>query len=304
MVCAYCPGAGASETRKEMDWALFTKIIDECAEHDVRRFSPHLICEPLLARSLEDMIDYAKKKIPRLKVSFSTNGTLLTRERVARFAELGVEEITVNFTMIDEETYTRVHGNFYKVVRRNVLAAIEELKKRGFPTTLSLDARRLSFISMKQLYDFYHAWEQEGVRVRVGPIWNRAGNAEDFDQVRGGRLKHRRPMPCSRPKDQIAILNDGKVVLCSLDQKSEVVLGDARTQSLAEIWNGERLEAIRRKHAEDALGELDLCRSCIRTDNYYATDARIEKFVMSRRRPSNPIGKALFNAYLGAVDLL
>jgi hypothetical protein len=52
------------------------------------------------------------------------------------------------------------------------------------------------------------------------------------------------------------------VFACCLDLNRTVEIGDVRKQSMAEIWNGEPLRALRRIHRENRQNEVALCRSC------------------------------------------
>jgi radical SAM protein with 4Fe4S-binding SPASM domain len=58
------------------------------------------------------------------------------------------------------------------------------------------------------------------------------------------------------------ILASGDVVLCCMDWRRQVVLGNAGRQSLRNIWNGESYRRIRRLHIEGRDGEISLCRRC------------------------------------------
>jgi radical SAM protein with 4Fe4S-binding SPASM domain len=56
------------------------------------------------------------------------------------------------------------------------------------------------------------------------------------------------------------VLWDGRVSLCCADFDGHQILGDLRTQTIAEIWNSPPYRAARRLHLES--GGPDICRSC------------------------------------------
>src|SRR2546422_11035437 len=74
--CIFCPYGQTYETQPKgkMSPELFKRIIDEAAEHEVRRISPYLMNEPLMDRDLFDKIRYINKTIPGCKVVVTSNG--------------------------------------------------------------------------------------------------------------------------------------------------------------------------------------------------------------------------------------
>jgi radical SAM protein with 4Fe4S-binding SPASM domain len=55
---------------------------------------------------------------------------------------------------------------------------------------------------------------------------------------------------------------NGDVLLCCMDWRRRVVLGNVRKQSLREIWLGDRYQHYRQLHEEGRVNELELCSTC------------------------------------------
>jgi radical SAM protein with 4Fe4S-binding SPASM domain len=55
---------------------------------------------------------------------------------------------------------------------------------------------------------------------------------------------------------------NGDVLLCCMDWRRQVVLGNVRRQTLREVWHGERYREYRRLQAQHRSHDLDLCRDC------------------------------------------
>jgi radical SAM protein with 4Fe4S-binding SPASM domain len=66
---------------------------------------------------------------------------------------------------------------------------------------------------------------------------------------------------CTYPSVRLMCLSNGRVVPCCVDWKAEMVVGDVNTQSLKEIWNGEKITALR---SELRSGEFKsaICAAC------------------------------------------
>ncbi|MGE5360025.1 MAG: SPASM domain-containing protein, partial [Bacteroidales bacterium] len=56
------------------------------------------------------------------------------------------------------------------------------------------------------------------------------------------------------------VLWDGRVSLCCADFDGKVILGDLRTQTLTEVWNGTAFRMARRIHLAE--GGPGICRTC------------------------------------------
>ena len=49
---------------------------------------------------------------------------------------------------------------------------------------------------------------------------------------------------------------------CCYDHACRLEVGNAKEESVEEIWSGERLSKLRRLHEEGRVDEIDLCRTC------------------------------------------
>lgn len=106
--------------------------------------------------------------------------------------------------------------------------------------TVQLDPRGTTLLKLCDGLELqwtpYHAWG-EGA----------AGNQQQEPALR----RHVPQMPrmrdhfCSFPWRQLAVLVDGRTTACCVDAEGQISLGDARTQSVEEIWNGPELNRIR-----------------------------------------------------------
>ncbi|MFC1885102.1 radical SAM/SPASM domain-containing protein, partial [Thermodesulfobacteriota bacterium] len=98
--CSYCPNSiyerGLPQNTQYMDENLFTKIIDELAGlRWCGEIQPHSYGEPLLDERLAELISYARKKIPGLRINLFTNGELLDVAAYLELVHAGVTSFTV-----------------------------------------------------------------------------------------------------------------------------------------------------------------------------------------------------------------
>ena len=68
--------------------------------------------------------------------------------------------------------------------------------------------------------------------------------------------------PCPYPFQRLNIDSRGKVEVCGFDISGRTNLGNVRTQTIREIWQGPMFQWWREKHAEGRGGDIPLCREC------------------------------------------
>ena len=52
----------------------------------------------------------------------------------------------------------------------------------------------------------------------------------------------------------MTIKSNGEAVMCMEDYNNEIVLGNAKSESLFEIWNGQKYFEFRKQHIDQASG--------------------------------------------------
>jgi hypothetical protein len=102
-----------------MEWELYCRLIDEAGPH-LEELYFYNYGEPFLHPRALDMLAYAKRANPGIRITTSTNGILLIRDGKAEriVAEQLVDFITFTIGGVDQKTYARYHkaGSFDKAM--------------------------------------------------------------------------------------------------------------------------------------------------------------------------------------------
>ncbi len=107
LLCETCPRTfEALEPPADMDWALFTRIVDQVP--GLARAVLHGVGEPMLVRALPRMVRYLKDR--DVYVLFNTNGTLLSPRRAQELIDTGLDELRVSLDAASPEAFLRVRG--------------------------------------------------------------------------------------------------------------------------------------------------------------------------------------------------
>ncbi len=263
--CVFCDYGASYPTQPKgkIDWELFRKIIDECARYRVRRFSPYLTNEPFADKELLERFRYIGRVMPWCKVVVTTNAHYLTREKVDEILALErpLHSIYVSFQGMEKQGYeATMRGNMsFERTLGNVNYLVERVQKEG-------RKRPEIWITMvdTKLIDAPAAlayWKGRGVKAKYTTLENRGGNIVQID-----RLQKSAEMTyystCTRLMKQMYIHWNGDVVLCCVDNSRKVVFGNAREQSLHEIWNGPKAVEHRRRYLSHEFEGLPLCSTC------------------------------------------
>lgn len=204
--CKFCPHAFCQKPLGIMDWECYKRIIDQLFDINYNgRIALMLSNEPLLEERLEEMIIYARRKSPRFFLDITTNGILLTLNKLDRYFELGLDNININDYRGDRDVNPDRWSSFVEPIYR---AYYNNPK-------VSFQKRRTDEI-----------------------LPNYAGNIpQEFNPDEFGF--------CNYPFRKITIGYSGDVLLCCDDFLYETNFGNVMRDNLLDCWNSPEMEKIK-----------------------------------------------------------
>jgi radical SAM protein with 4Fe4S-binding SPASM domain len=225
--------------------------------------------EPLLDSKLAERVRKARVILgDAVRIAIVTNGQLLTEQRFGMLCESGLNYMGVSIDAFTPETYARIRpGLHFSKVVHNTQAALER------SNSVLISARFLKQRANEGEEDlFRNYWQSKGATVDFDSLANRAGSVREFEQLKSRRSSYQRRFlckilnrlipSCPLPFWELAILLDGRVILCCHDWEHRKILGDLSRQSLKEIWNGNKINyyrmLLRQRRAENS----SVCRRC------------------------------------------
>ncbi|MCW5699253.1 MAG: pyrroloquinoline quinone biosynthesis protein PqqE [Rhodospirillales bacterium] len=133
MRCLYCSNPLALEpASNELDTETWCRVLDQAA--DLGMLQVHFSGgEPTVRKDLETLIDHASKQ--GLYGNLITSGVLLDRDRLLRFADVGLEHVQLSFQDTDEGCGDLVGG--FKGAHAKKLAVARWIKEAGLALTLN-----------------------------------------------------------------------------------------------------------------------------------------------------------------------
>jgi len=261
-LCIFCPYDEVKDTlpKGEMEEAVFRKVVEDLSGHKPKNLIPCFLNEPLLDPKLIERLRYIRENAPATRINLTTNASLLTPDKAAILVDEGLlYEINISFQGISREVYEQsMPGLSFDRTKKNVEHLIDYVRnrrKRRPQITVTMVRTTLVEPEIKKALAY---WEEKGVKARVLTYENRSGETDE--EIAAGNL-----IPydaCKRPFNTVVITFDGKVVLCCVDYKRKMVMGDLHEESLYDIWNGGKFREVRRLFLDRRKDRIPACRDC------------------------------------------
>ena len=290
--CIMCPYPSMGRVNQHMSMTVYEKIVAEGAGF-VEFMWLHLFGEPLINKNIYRMIDMAEEA--GIRTGISTNATLLDEKAGNALLDSKLSLLLLCVDGATKETFERIRvGARYEKVTANIrhFAEIKRARNSNLKVTIQMIDMTANQTE-KQL--FQEQWRGQGfdsVLVKDFHVW--ANQDDQLIQI----AQSQPPTPtglCYEPWIGFTVLADGTVVPCCNDYAGKLPLGDLKTQSLAEVWNGEPMRALRRRF----LSETPDLKGTICEECPYATVSMLE--AQTGSGPFDPVRQQL-GLYLLGVD--
>jgi MoaA/NifB/PqqE/SkfB family radical SAM enzyme len=200
--------------------------------------------DPLLDKNIPEYVKMMTEK--GLKSYFSCNPANTNLERTIETFENGLDYIKYSVESVDDLRHKEVRGqqsNFSESYQK-IVKLLDVKAQRNLKTTIVITMINLN-----------KSWQQEefqkvkdafkGMDVYVylksqDQMWYE-DNKQSTQSIHWLEF-------CQFPWSSMTIKSNGESVECVEDFNNEIILGDAKTQSLYDIWNGEKYKRFRQDH--------------------------------------------------------
>lgn len=265
--CPFCPFGIPKDQRPEtfddvsgwLHFDLFRKVIDEGVPLGLRAIDLSYYNEPLLSKDLFKFIEYAHDA-GVIDIMFSTNGQLLTPQKVEQLLDSGITRLMVSMDAIKQETYEQVRvGGDYKKVVSNLDHFLQRKKERN----LKLPITRVSFVKTSlnesEVDEFIDRWGPTVDYVAVQEL-------VEFDEIKLAltpkNIRSNFSFKCHNPWHRLTFRANGDALPCATLWGQQLPMGNIETTSLQDIWLSNEMREIRQIHKEGRYYDNDVCKKC------------------------------------------
>jgi Predicted Fe-S oxidoreductases len=200
--------------------------------------------EPLLDKYMKDRIKLLNKK--QIPSYFSCNPSNIDINKIIEIFENGLDYIKFSIESVDDIKHKEIRGeasNFTKSYEK-ILYLLELKEKHQYKTTIVITMLNLNDIKQMQEFErLKDAFKDLNIYIYI------KSQDQNWYQRKKQQTKsiHWNEF-CQFPWSSMTIKSDGKAVECVEDYNNEIVLGDAKKESLYKIWNGKMYYKFRRDH--------------------------------------------------------
>jgi len=242
--CPFCAASVGNEKREDssMPFSLYEKVINELAELNFSgRIAYHINNDPLIFRPLPDFIAYARQALPGAWIQVLTNGKALTLKIADNILKSGLNELSIN---VYNDDLSAPLPKIISDISEEVVPKyyVSSLVKKGFgPDTAQSGIFR---------FNVFRRRLTEELETRGGSSPNKLIKAQG---PRGF---------CEYPFTQLNISTKGIVSKCCSDFYFSDPMGNVYSQSLLDIWYGNKFTSVRQHLLSGNRSRLSQCRDC------------------------------------------
>jgi hypothetical protein len=249
-----------------MPFELFSKIADDLALFSERVKVVHLyhLGEPLLNPRLPEMAAMLKNRALCREVRLTTNGLRLTPETNDKLVASGVDLIKISINGLTAEDYKSFCG--VALDMDGFMGQLRHLYRvtRGTNTKIAARVTDATVKTDADLRTFKRLFEPISDYCYVEPVtrnWPGFDMPDDIMVSSDGAVAGKDRV-CAYPLTHLTVFADGKVGVCCVDWRQANVIGDANTETLPQIWQGERLRSFQLAMLRGGRDALYFCRQC------------------------------------------
>lgn len=256
--CSFCPD---TKRKKEfMSVENFETVIKKICNY-TKLVCLHVKGEPLLHPELEEILKIIDKY--NLKVNITTNGTLIKQNTDIIRHSKGIRQI--NFSIHSITQNEKLNKDYLQDIFNSVELINDVIVSYRLWNISNLYENEINSEILKCIEDYYNINNikellKQNVFLKIKDNlfinqdiefkWPNINAEEIIEQGR-----------CLALKEQIAILVDGTVVPCCLDNNGDIPLGNILETDMNEILNSTIAQDIK-KNFENKVITCKLCKTC------------------------------------------
>lgn len=271
--CKFCP-TGDRELMKKtpgrnhgnMDFDLYKKIVDDICEFEepIRVLRLYKDGEPLIHPRFPDMIRYAKEKKCCNRVDTTTNASLLTPELSLNIIDAGLDRINISIEGVSSGHYSDFSGcslDFEKLVE-NIRFFYENRKQCEMIVKTNGDT--LTQADRDKFYEIFGDIA-DGVYIEsIMSCWPEfeLHDVEVNQEVGIYKQEIKEVIVCPYIFYSFSINSDGSASACYLDWSRKLLIGNAKTESVKDIWQGNKMLKLQKLFLRKERKGHPVCGDC------------------------------------------
>ena len=200
--------------------------------------------DPLLDKSIPQYVKWMTEK--GLESYFSCNPANINMERTIETFENGLGFIKYSVEAADDMLHKQVRGQMSNFTEsyRNIMRLLELKAQRNYKTTIVITMINLNKSWQRDEFEKL----KEAFKGCDVYIYLKSQDQQWYEDNKQKTESIHWLEFCQFPWSSMTIKSNGELCECVEDFNNEIVLGDANSESLVDIWNGEKYNRFRMDH--------------------------------------------------------
>jgi len=177
---------------------------------------------------------------------FSCNPANIDLKRTIQTFENGLSYIKYSIEAVDDLRHKQIRGqasNFWKSYR-DIVHLLDLKAQKNYPVTIVITM--LNLVNRNQEEEY--ARLVEAFRDMDVYIYLKSQDQTWYENQPTQTKSIHWLEFCQFPWSSMTVKSNGEAAMCVEDYDNEIIVGDARTESLFDIWNGEKYRQLREDH--------------------------------------------------------
>lgn len=262
--CVMCYTANHKGKKFTLDLPTIKKLVAEGQQYGMPALLVGSGSEGLLYKDIREVIRSAKAA-GVMDFFLITNGTLLTKDLSEFIIDHGVSRLLISLDAATPETFKKVRGkDELEKIERNINAFLELKKARK----AELPVLRLSFcvqeVNKHEQQQFFDKWRGK-VDYLDFQVLSDFSYVDEIlqtgDVKQPARPNDSEKLFCHHPFGYLNIWSNGDITPCCVFYGKNLVMGNTATHTLKEVWNGDKMNALRDEFLTGRVNKT--CRTCL-----------------------------------------
>lgn len=271
--CKFCP-TGDRKLMKNtpgrdhgiMDFSLYKKIVNDICEFEkpIKVLRLYKDGEPLLHPRFPEIVRYAKKKRCAKRIDTTTNASLLNPQKNLEIIEAGLTRINISIEGVNEKQYSEFSD--YKIDFDKLVGNIRHLyeNRKNCEIVIKINGDTMSDDDKKKFYEIFRDIA-DGVYIEhIMSCWPefelKGVEVNQEFGIYGQKIKE--VEVCPYVFYSFSINSDGSASACFLDWSRKLIIGDAKKESVKDIWIGEKLLNYQKMFLKKKRKQHPFCGNC------------------------------------------
>lgn len=259
--CTFCSNDDTRTIKSSVTYKEFCLVINNITQYSqINSLSLSAKGEVLLNKDLEKIIEASKNTYKIPYTYFSTNGSLLTKERSISILQAGIDSIKFSINAFSNEEYLKVHKkDDFKRVIDNLKFILELKKEKKFNVKIFI-----SSVTNKKLDDVKNIFKKI-----YGDLYAFINDISIYELQFTPKFEEQRNLKVDAknclisPFKEIYVNSDCTLGFCCKDYFDEISFGSLLDNDFNNLYNCKEYKNLRNRFITNEFIKDSLCYQCL-----------------------------------------